>query len=63
MPLIEAPPPLLAAESPGAAFLASGQKRGFKGVWAEVNTNELFLCPYDKSISIKVCVNWYDLHL
>ncbi|MEH2362876.1 hypothetical protein [Nostoc sp.] len=33
-PLIEAPPPFLAAEPPGTAFPASGWKRDFKGVWA-----------------------------
>ncbi|MEH2383923.1 MAG: hypothetical protein V7K27_34385 [Nostoc sp.] len=34
MPLIEAPPPFLAAKPPGTAFPASGWKRDFKGVWA-----------------------------
>ncbi|WP_445628910.1 hypothetical protein [Nostoc sp. DSM 114167] len=32
--VLEALPPLLAAEPPGAAFPASGWKRGFKRVWA-----------------------------
>ncbi len=32
MPLIEAPPPLLAALPPGAAFPARGWKRGFKAI-------------------------------
>ncbi|MEH2026749.1 hypothetical protein [Nostoc sp.] len=32
--VLEALPPLLAAEPPGAAFPASGWKRGFKGVSA-----------------------------
>ncbi|MEH1980622.1 MAG: hypothetical protein V7L27_15365 [Nostoc sp.] len=31
---------LLAAEPPGATFPASGWKRDFKGVSAEVDTNE-----------------------
>ncbi|WP_179067579.1 hypothetical protein [Nostoc sp. C052] len=39
MPVVEAPPLLLAAEPPRAAFPASGWKRGFKGVSAEVDTN------------------------
>ncbi|MEH1857606.1 MAG: hypothetical protein V7L21_06330 [Nostoc sp.] len=30
--VLEAPPPELAAEPPGAAFPARGWKRGFKGV-------------------------------
>ncbi|MEH2053482.1 hypothetical protein [Nostoc sp.] len=30
MPVVEAPPPLLAAEPPGGAFPAGGWKRGFK---------------------------------
>ncbi|QFS45039.1 hypothetical protein [Nostoc sphaeroides] len=33
-PIVEAPPPLLAAEPPGDAFPAGGWKRDFKGVWA-----------------------------
>ncbi|MDZ8258854.1 hypothetical protein [Nostoc sp. ChiQUE01b] len=41
MPLIEAPPSELAAEPPRAAFPASGWKRGFKGVSAEVDTNDI----------------------
>ncbi|WP_269141612.1 hypothetical protein [Nostoc commune] len=32
--VLEAEPPLLAAEPPGAAFPASGWKRGFKRVCA-----------------------------
>ncbi|MEH1770227.1 MAG: hypothetical protein V7L27_19015 [Nostoc sp.] len=32
--VLEAPPRLLAAEPPGAAFLAGGWKRGFKEVSA-----------------------------
>ncbi|MEH2050633.1 hypothetical protein [Nostoc sp.] len=32
--ILKAPPPLLAAEPPGAAFPASGWKQGFKGVSA-----------------------------
>ncbi|MEH2043895.1 hypothetical protein [Nostoc sp.] len=32
--VLEAPPPLLVAEPPGAAFPARGWKRGFKGVSA-----------------------------
>ncbi|MEH2372020.1 hypothetical protein [Nostoc sp.] len=32
--VLEAPPPLLAAEPPGTAFPASGWKRGFKRVCA-----------------------------
>ncbi|MEH1919759.1 hypothetical protein [Nostoc sp.] len=32
--VLEAPPLLLAAEPPGAAFTSGGWKRGFKGVLA-----------------------------
>ncbi|MEH2112095.1 hypothetical protein [Nostoc sp.] len=41
---LEAPPRLLAAEPPGAAFPASGWKQGFKGV-AECQIISLNLSP------------------
>ncbi|MEH1908164.1 MAG: hypothetical protein V7K95_10845 [Nostoc sp.] len=34
------------------ARIASGWKRGFKGVLAEVDTHELFLCPTTDVIQI-----------
>ncbi|MEH2053110.1 hypothetical protein [Nostoc sp.] len=45
MLVVEAPPRLLAAEPPGAAFPASGWKRGFKGV-AECQIISLNPSPY-----------------
>ncbi|MEH2374129.1 MAG: hypothetical protein V7K15_13855 [Nostoc sp.] len=36
---------MLAAEPPGGAFPARGRKRGFKGVLAEVDTNEHCYIP------------------